>query len=113
MRETAVCHNDTHEGKHPLSRLIELSDEEVFKLMCALTEDKTQILEDDALLVVKWAQEIRGAANILAMVLAGELACCVEDGQVKVGLSKRGVQLARQAKAARAAKQAAGSGAPA
>jgi hypothetical protein len=69
---------------------VELTDDEVLRLMQAFTAGKTEILEDDALTLVQWAQRIRMGAVVLAMVLDGDLTPVVEGGEVTVALREPG-----------------------
>ena len=54
--------------------------------MQAFTAGKTEIVEDDAVALLRWAHEMRMGALMLDMVLNQELTPVVEAGVVKVGL---------------------------
>jgi hypothetical protein len=69
-------------GRH--KRPWDLTGEEVCQLMRAFTAGKTCILEDDALILVRWAQRQRAGALALAGVLAGHLRPLVDGDQVTV-----------------------------
>ena len=60
------------------------------RLLQAFCEGKTDILEEDALILVKWAMAQRMGALVLAMVLDGDLTPTVEGGNVTVALRKSG-----------------------
>ena len=65
---------------------VELSEYEVERLMRAFIKGKRCIDEEDALVLVKWARDVRATNVLLDMVLQGELRPVVEAGVVKLGL---------------------------
>ena len=63
-----------------------LTAHEVCALMQTFTADKRLIYESDALALCHWAERRKRGAWELALVLAGECAVRVEDGQVQLEL---------------------------
>jgi hypothetical protein len=63
-----------------------LSQEEVTQLMEAFTRGKTEILGEDALTLVKWAEAMRHGALCVEMILARAVIPLVQDGRVTVAL---------------------------
>jgi hypothetical protein len=68
---------------------VELTHDEMTRLLRAFIEGKTEILEDDALTLVTWAQEQRLGALLLEMVLDGKLTPIVDGSEVKLTLRER------------------------
>ena len=62
-----------------------LTDEEIFVLLEAFTRDKTCILEEDAMSLLRWAQHCKLLTHTLQLVLEGHARIEVEGDQVKVG----------------------------
>ena len=63
-----------------------LTAHEVSALMQTFTAGKCLIYESDALALCRWAERRKRGAWELALVLAGECAVRVEDGQVQLEL---------------------------
>ena len=80
-RKVAILDQAAHRRKRCV-----LSEHEVFLLMKAYTQGKTVVNEDDAMIVVRWAEAQRLGAVLLGMVLQGDLCVEVEAGDVKVSL---------------------------
>ena len=73
-------------GPHQVNPADVLSDLEVRQLMQSFTRGKAEILEDDALLVLRWAQEQRWRGLLLDWVLDGSIQPHVIDGEVRLAL---------------------------
>ncbi len=57
--------------------------------MCAVfVQGKTEVLEDDLMVFITWAQQIRMGAVVLDMVFKGDLVPVVDEGVVKVSLRR-------------------------
>ena len=65
---------------------VELTDDEILRLMQAFTQGKTEILEEDALTLVTWAQRVRMDAFLLERVLEGALIPIVKEGVVTIAV---------------------------
>jgi hypothetical protein len=80
----------SHRAVTPVKRAplrpVELTDDEMTRLLRVFLEGKTEVLEDEVLTLVTWAQTMRFGAFVLQMVLAGELTPVVENGEVHVAL---------------------------
>jgi hypothetical protein len=85
MSKAPVFHTGGVPVKRPLAP-VELSQDELTRLLRAFTRGKPEVLEEDCLLLVKWATAQRMGAMVLEMILAGELVPSVKEGQVLVGL---------------------------
>jgi hypothetical protein len=59
-----------------------LTDAEMRQLMTTFTRGKTQVLEDDCVVVLQWAREQRLRSLLLAWVLEGRMQPCVVEGEV-------------------------------
>lgn len=79
MKKQQVCTPQSVAGKPPSGAL---TDAEMLRLMRAFTEGKTEILETDALTLVKWAQQMRMGNVVLQMVLDGDLTPIVMGQEV-------------------------------
>jgi hypothetical protein len=86
MHHAQVCNAHRAPAKGSPVRPVELTEDELERLLGAFIEGKTEILEDDAVLLVQWAQHMRMGAMILQLVLDGELTPTVEHGEVKIAL---------------------------
>ena len=62
-----------------------LTSAEVQQLMQAFTHDKVMILEQDAMTLCKWAQQIKYDAFALHLVMAQRVAVSVEGSVVTLG----------------------------
>lgn len=89
MSQLKLSRKDTARVKRPLPADV-LTQHEVDRLLRVFVQDKTEILEDDALTLVKWVQGVRMGVLLLEMVLDGDLIPVVSEGVVKVGLPDRG-----------------------
>jgi hypothetical protein len=94
MNDAQVCSQRPAPGKRVPLRPVELTPEELARLMRAFTEGKTEMLEDDALTLVQWAMAQRMGAVVLEMVLAGDLRLIVDGGKVTVALRTPGGEAA-------------------
>ena len=65
-----------------------LTQEEITALMAAYTADKTCILEEDALIFLRWAQHCKLISQTFELVLEGHVRIVVEGEVVKVGLRR-------------------------
>ena len=83
MRKEAVSMRQEHETFKGYA----LSEAEILQLMQVFTRGKTCIVEDDAITLLRWANEQRSRAVILDMVLAGEIIPSVADGEVTLALA--------------------------
>jgi len=63
-----------------------LTPQEVRQLMEGFLRGKTEVLEDDCIAVLAWAQEQRFRSLLLAWVLDGSIQPHVLDGEVCLGL---------------------------
>jgi hypothetical protein len=61
-----------------------LTDREIHQLMRSFCHGKTQIMEEDALTLVRWAHRVRMESLLLNMVLRGELVPSVVAGVVSL-----------------------------
>jgi hypothetical protein len=86
MSKAPVFHTNAVPVKRPLLRPVELTQDEMERLLRAFTAGKTEMLEDDALTLVKWATAQRMGAMLVEMILAGELVPSVKEGEVLVSL---------------------------
>jgi hypothetical protein len=84
MNDAQVCSQRPAPVTRVPLRPVELTPEELARLMRAFTEGKTEMLEDDALTLVQWAMAQRMGAVVLEMVLAGDLRPIVDGGKVLV-----------------------------
>jgi hypothetical protein len=73
---------------------VELTDYETQCLLKAFVHGKKEVLEEDALTLVRWAMAQRMGAMVLEMVLDGELTPIVEGTEVKVTIRKAGGEAA-------------------
>lgn len=64
-----------------------LSDSEVQRLILAFTRGKREVLEDDVLALMRWAQQMKMSGMLLHMVFDGDLVPVVEHGEVKLSLA--------------------------
>jgi hypothetical protein len=94
MSDTQVCSQRPAPVKRAPWHPVELAPDEMVRLIRAFTEGKTAILEDDALVLVQWAQQMRFGAMVLEMVLDGDLTPIVEDGKVLVARRTSGGEAA-------------------
>ena len=63
-----------------------LTQQEVRQLMQVFTRGKTEVLEDDCVALLAWAQEQRFRSLLLGWVLDGSLQPHVVNGEVCIGL---------------------------
>ena len=71
-----------HTSKTPALSRGMLTEAEVFTLMQAFTLGKTEILEEDAIALIRWAENMRLGAILVNMMLAGKVCPVVQDGIV-------------------------------
>jgi len=92
MKQATVSHNSPLQGQQPPLCPVELTDDEVFRLMRAFTQGKTEILDEDALTLVQWARGICMGAFLLERVLEGALIPIVKEGVVTIAIPDSGEQ---------------------
>jgi hypothetical protein len=63
--------------------------EELQRLCAVFVQAKTEVLEDDLVVLITWAQQMRMGAVVLDMVFKGDLVPVVDEGVVKIRLKKR------------------------
>lgn len=90
MQDSQLSSKDAWMVKRPSLRHVELTQEEMERLLRAFTKGKTEILEEDALTLVRWAHHMRMGAVVLDMVLAGDLIPVVDAGVIKVSVPDSG-----------------------
>ena len=86
MSKPPVFHTPAGAVKRPLLHLGALTEDEMLRLMRAFTTGKTEVLDDDAMVLVQWAHAQRMGAMVLDMILAGEVVPSIHAGQVCVAL---------------------------
>ena len=86
MSKTAVFHSGADPVKRPLLRPVELTEDELTRLLQAFVAGNPDIVEEDALTLVQWATAQRLGAMVVEMILQGDLVPSVHAGQVLVGL---------------------------
>ena len=59
------------------------------RLLYAFTRGKSEVLEEDCLLLVRWAMDQRLGAMLVEMILAREVVPSIHAGQVCVALPGR------------------------
>ena len=86
MRDVPVCTKNAGWTSTPPGADIVLTDAEMLRLMKGLTRGKSMIVEEDALILARWAQQMRMGNVVLEMVLDGQLVPTIQEGEVYVGL---------------------------
>jgi hypothetical protein len=86
MPEATVSHTTYRRATQSSLRPVELTDDEVFRLMRAFIQNNTGVLEEDMLTLVQWAHHMRMGACMLEMILDGTLIPVVEGDEVQVRL---------------------------
>ena len=80
LKQSAIVDQPAAEGKYwPLTA------EEVAQLMQVFTRGKTEVLEQDCLILCQWAEVQKFGAYVLFLVLEGRVAVSVEAGTVTLG----------------------------
>jgi len=88
MSELTLLHNGRAHCKQPPPAA--LTDDEMQRLLRAFLRGKTEVPEEDIMLVVQWAIHQRMGAVLLDLALDGDLALMVEHGEVKVAMPVSG-----------------------
>ena len=83
-KKTALCSHDGGADKHTSHLPLLLTAAEAVELMRAFTAGKTAILEEDALMVLGWANAMRLGALLLQMVLEQRAYPVIENGAVTI-----------------------------
>lgn len=89
MHKAGVLQNGTGPVKPALTRG-ELSEREIEQLMIVFTRGKTEVLEDDAIRLLEWANRARQEAMLVDMVLCGAIVPSVKEGKIYVRLPDHG-----------------------
>lgn len=90
MDTAQVCPTGTEQVKHLPLPPVELTPEEMERLLRGFLQGKTEVTEDECLAVVKWAMEMRIGMAVLELVMEGELVPMVDAGEVKVAIPAHG-----------------------
>ena len=81
MRKAPVFHTSQAPVKRPLLRPVELTPDELTRLLQAFVAGKTEVLEEDCLTLVQWATAQRMGALVVEMILDGEVIPHVKTGR--------------------------------
>ena len=89
MRKAPVFHTSQAPVKRALLRPVELTPDELTRLLTAFVAGKTEVCEADAHTLVTWATAQRMGALIVEMILEGTVVPSVKDGEVLVSVPGR------------------------